>query len=137
MSASTRLAAGCTLVVCIVQLAIYQHHLARAPVPPDLITPVRAAFAALHVDLPATGAIGFLPTLADPTLAVGSFFVAQYALAPHVLSLELDKAGLVIAGPTATLMTDDDPRLRGFAFVGERAGGMEGGAIRLYRRLPD
>jgi hypothetical protein len=134
VTASARLAAGCTLVACVVQLAIYQYQLARAPVPADLITPAQAAFAALHVDLPATGTVGFVPTLADPNLASASFFVAQYALAPHVLALDLDDARIVIAGPTASAATDADPRLLGFTFVGERSGGIEGGSIRLYRR---
>lgn len=94
---------------------------------PDNVGPLLDWYHRVSAEVPSDGRIGFLSTVEDST----AMFVAQHALAPRLLVTTFDDTAVVITGPGASAVVDQDPRLVGFRLQAVSSGG-----VRVYRRQP-
>jgi hypothetical protein len=108
---------------------------AARPSSPDvtghrLVGETLAWYEAIEPAIPAGARVGLIPnTPAFGGGTISAHYLAQFALAPRVVDLDLSQAAVVVSEPAAAPALDHDPRLAAFDLV--RIG--EAG-IRVYRR---
>ena len=121
------------LVALLVLIALAQgatYLVTAGPSPPDGIGSFLAAYRSVERFLPPDGVVGFVETSADVEFNTITYYVAQQALAPRVLSRQ---AGATAEFVVTTLGTPADgggsPALAGCTLVGTGDGG-----VRVFRR---
>ncbi|HQZ39238.1 MAG TPA: hypothetical protein PLH72_09375 [Vicinamibacterales bacterium] len=92
---------------------------------------VLAAFGSAADRIPPSASVAYVSIAADPTGATAERFLAQYYLAPRIVTENWPAASFVLTGPGAPPVLDGDPRLRAFDLIHVTPAG-----ARLYRRRP-
>jgi hypothetical protein len=117
-------------VVGMVGLAVLDWHGLSLPQPhPDAVPQLMHAFREATVLLPARGAVGYIgPT--EPGVSDGEIrFIAQYALAPRLLTDDMQEVRLAIAPPGLSRPRYDQIEASGWISIASLPGG-----VRVYRR---
>jgi hypothetical protein len=118
------------VLIALAQSAAYL--VTAGPSPPDGIGSLIAAYDSVERLLPPDGVVGFAETSADVEFNTITYYVAQQALAPRVLSREAAAdAEFVVSTPGAPADAGKLPALAGCRLVGTGVGD-----VRVFRRGP-
>lgn len=108
-------------LIALLQSAMYLARL--GPPRQDGIGPILDAYRSVAPLLPPHGVVGFIGTAPDAEFNTLAYYLAQQALAPRVVSLEVGTgAAVVITTTGAPDSVTELPALKGFRLAGTGAG---------------
>lgn len=114
---------ACVVLAFIAMSQSAAHLLRSGPPRQDGIGPILDAYRSVTPLLPPHGVVGFIDTAPDAEFNAINYYLAQQALAPRVVSLEIGTgAAVVITATGAPESVTELPALKGFRLTGTGAG---------------